>query len=185
MNYNLILFGFLFFSIKNEVIVNSTILLYSNIMTHNTNCSYVVPKSKIPFFLKQKDMIKSNGQPVFREINFNLGNTKNFNTKKMISNIYSIVGENVRYRVDKFYMWQPINDMVQRSVEHGFQNCFYRRSNRILGMVELSTNLMATEMDFITLSKLEYAFLVYLMGMVLGILVFFIEIYCTSNICIY
>lgn len=73
-------------------------------------------------------------------------------------------------------MVNVLSDFVQKIVEHGFQNYFLLRTRRVLGIREKTIEKQNTEYDLITFSKLEYCFIIYLMGMIMGFIVFLLEI---------
>lgn len=61
--------------LKNNIQQCHSSFIYLNIATSNTSFAYIIPERKLNFYLNQREIIKSNGHSVFRQIEHGLGKT--------------------------------------------------------------------------------------------------------------
>ena len=70
-----------------------------------------------------------------------------------------------------------INEIVQRTIEHGFTKHFQEKTERILNLANIRrTSLQQNQYNFIGFYDLEFYFTIYLCGILMSIVIFLIEL---------
>lgn len=68
------------------------------------------------------------------------------------------------------------------SVEYGFKNHYKDRTNRVLGLITQPRQVPVTT-EFISFEHLLFAWAVFIVGLLIGCVVFIIEKYCNIWFC--
>lgn len=83
------------------------------------------------------------------------------------------------YEVSPWHIKEPLNELIQRTIDHGLKNYFQRKTARILKILQNKNSnnkpTLESSLTQITMTELHFVFIIYLFGIVLSGLVFFGE----------